>query len=445
MPRQAPSLEVLALDSEIERALQFVYDSYLEARAGGGSDVARHPGLIREIADLLGIAPPRHLLVVTGSKGKGSVSALAAAALSGAGRRTGLVTSPHLVEVAERMRIDGKAISDGELLAIAAELRPTLVHYTATLPSGVYLGPSGIYLLFALAWFQRQGVDTAVVEAGRGGLLDEATRFGHRVAAITRVRAEHLHEMGPGLEDVARHKAGAIPRGGVALVARQDPAGLEALESRAGLVGARLLHEGESFAGARRTGEVEVTTPRGGAGRRFPFRPVGPYQADNAALALAAAEELLNERIDSPLWADLQIPGRLQLVHEAPDVIVDGAIVEESAEAAVQTALARGGRPLVAVIGVPEDKDYRGVIAAAARAADHIVITRTGTLRLRYPEDAVAYARGLRPASETRDLGEALRAATELAGAKGTVLVLGTQSLVAEALGHFKVGTRDIY
>lgn len=445
MPRQAPCLEVLALESEIDRALQFVYDSYLEARAGGGSDVARHPGLIPEIADLLGIAPPRHLLVVTGSKGKGSVSSLAAAALSGAGRRTGLVTSPHLVEVAERMRIDGKAISDGEILAIAADLGPTLVRYTATLPSGVYLGPAGIFLLLALAWFQRRGVDTAVVESGRGGLLDEATRFGHRVAAITRVRAEHLHEMGPGLEDVARHKAGAIPRGGVALVARQDPVGLEALEARAGMVGAQLLYEGESFAGARRTGEVEVTTPRGGAGRRLPFRLAGPYQADNAALALAAAEELLGERIERPRWADLQIPGRLQLVHEAPNVIVDGAIVEESAQAAVQTALAHGRRPLVAVVGVPEDKDYRGVIAAAARAADHVVITRTLTLRLRYPEDAAAYARGLGPASETRGIGEALREATARAGPAGTVLVLGTQSLVAETLGHYRADTRDIY
>jgi dihydrofolate synthase/folylpolyglutamate synthase len=438
-------LEVLALDSAIEEDLGFVYASYLKARAGGASDVARHPGLIREIADLLGIAAPRYLLVVTGSKGKGSVASLAASALSGSGRRTGLVTSPHLVHVAERMRIDGQAIADAELLAIAAELRPWLERYAATLPAGVYLGPSGIYLLFALHWFQRQGVDTAVVEAGRGGLLDEATRFGHQVAAITRVRPEHLHEMGPGLEDVARHKAGAIPVRGTALVARQDSLAHAALATRAALAGARLLQEGEDFSGDLPGREVEITTLRGGGARRFSFQPRGPYQAGNAALALAAAEELCGTRIDGPRWADLQLPGRLQLVHEAPDVIVDGAIVQESAEVAVRLAVARGGRPLVAVVGVPADKDYRGVIAAAARAADRIVITRTATPRLSYPADALAHAEGLRPSSETETLGEALRQAEDIAGRDGTVLVLGTQSIVAEALAHYGADTRDIY
>ncbi len=435
----------MALDSTLEQSLKFVYESYLAAAAGGATDVARHPGLMLELADLAGIAPPRNLLVVTGSKGKGSVAALAAAALSGAGARCGLVTSPHLIHQAERIRIDGQAIRDDELLDVADGLRTLLGRYAATLPAGVYLGPSGIYLLFAFSYFERQGIDTAVVEAGRGGLLDESTRFGHRVAAITTVRLEHLSEIGPRFEDVARHKAGAIPPRGCAVSARQEPAALGALKARAEAVSARLLVEGEDFEGQSSPPEITVSTPRGEGPRTFPFRPAGPYQAGNAALALAAAEELLGRRIETPRWAELQLPGRLQQVGAAPDVIVDGAIVRASAEAAVQFAKERGGRPLVAVIGVPSDKDYKGVIAAAGLAADRIVITRTSTLRLRYPEDALEIAGTFAPSEEVPKVPEALRRASALAGARGLVLVLGTQSLVAEALHHYGIDPRHIY
>jgi len=437
--------EVMALDSSLEQSLGFVYESYLGAAAGGAKDIARHPGLVRELADLAGILPPKDLLVVTGSKGKGSVSALAAAALSGTGRRCGLVTSPHLIHMTERMRIDGQAIGDEELLDIAYGLRPFLERYAATLPSGVYLGPSGIHLLFAFSWFQRQGIDTAVVEAGRGGLLDEATRFGHRVAAITTVRREHLGEIGPEFRDVARHKAGAIPPGGLAVSASQDPVAMAALTARAELLGARLLCEGEDLRGEPLPPTVSIVTPRAGTPRSFAFRPAGPYQAGNAALALAAAEELLGAPIERPRWAELQLPGRLQQVSEGPAVIVDGAIVRESAEAAVRLAQDRGAGPLVAVIGVPSDKDYQGVIAAAGAAADRIVITRTATLRLRYPQDALAFARSFAPATEVTAVPEALDEASRLAGPMGTVLVLGTQSLVAEVLRHYQVDPRHIY
>ena len=437
--------EVMALDATLEQSLQFVYESYLGAAAGGATDIARHPEFIQELANLAGIMPPKDLLVVTGSKGKGSVSALAAAALSGAGRRCGLVTSPHLLHLTERIRIDGQAISDEELQGVADGLRPLLRRYAATLPSGVYVGPSGIYLLLALTWFHRQGIDTAVVEAGRGGLLDESTRFGHRVAAITTVRLEHLSEIGPELRDVARHKAGAIPSRGLAVSAYQDPVAMTALTERADLLGARLLLEGEDLIGKSSPPLVTVVTPRSGGPRSFPFRPAGAYQAGNAALALAAAEALVGAPIDAPSWADLQLPGRLQQVGTRPDVIVDGAIVRESAEAAVRLAQDRGRSPLVAVIGVPSDKDYRGVIAAAGAAAARMVITRTATPRLRYPQDALQFAETFAPATEVRAVPEALKEASRLATPTGLVLVLGTQSLVAEVLHHYQIDPRHIY
>lgn len=435
----------MALNGTMDDYLQFVYEGYLGASSCGGTDVARHPGLIRELADLAGIEAPQRMLVVTGSKGKGSVSALAAAALSGAGQRCGLVTSPHLIHLTERIRVDGRAIGDTEFREIVEDLEPLIRRYAATLPSGVYLGPSGLYLLFALRYFQQMGIDTAVVEAGRGGLLDESTRFGHSIAAITTVRLEHPAELGPELEDIARHKAGAIPLRGHAFCAHQEPSALAILRDRAAAVGATLLVEGEGFLGEARPSEVAISTPGAEGTRRMPFRPAGLYQASNAALALAAAEQLLGQAIERPLWAELQLPGRLQQISASPDVIVDGAIVRASAEAAVRFAKARGRSPIVAVIGVPVDKDYRGVISVAGAAAGHIIVTRTATARLSYPEDALAYAASFVSSSSAPTLAEALREAEALAGAAGLVLVLGTQSLVAEALRHYSVDPRHIY
>ncbi|MBP7228528.1 MAG: hypothetical protein KA988_05405, partial [Longilinea sp.] len=165
-------------------SLKVVFDSYYRVKEqlhGYDSDLRDLTG-IRRVFELAGI-PLNGIptITITGSKGKGSTSLLCSAFLEEMGYRVGLVTSPHLVEFRERIRINGAAIPESDFIARIMELE-TIVHSVdATLEHG-YLSPTGILLAAALNQFRRQGVDVLVLEAGRGGRFDDVSILQNQVS-----------------------------------------------------------------------------------------------------------------------------------------------------------------------------------------------------------------------------------------------------------------------
>jgi dihydrofolate synthase / folylpolyglutamate synthase len=143
----------------------------------------------------------REYAVVTGSKGKGSVAAFTARLLQSLGHRVGLVTSPHLTTYRQRFRVNGRMISEADLVRLISELAPDVDAVQANLPSGRYLSPQGIFLAVALRWFDELNVSAAVIEVGRGGRFDDNALVPNMLSLFTPIVLEHTRYLGssPGI------------------------------------------------------------------------------------------------------------------------------------------------------------------------------------------------------------------------------------------------------
>lgn len=425
-------------------AEDFLFASYLKARPflRGPDERTRRPELTARLLASLG-NPERGLpcLLVAGSKGKGSTAAFAAGLLGAAGKRVGLFSSPHLLDVRERIRIDGRAIPPADFVRQVERLATFAAPLAASLPEPVYLSPIGLLLCVALLHFRAGGVELAVIEAGRGARFDDTRLVEHPVAAITRLMREHRRELGPSLARIAWHKAGAIPRRGTAVSAPQRPTALAALQDEASQQDSRLLLLGRDVRLRRHAdGLVAITTPR----RRYAgLRPAlrGPHQAENLTIALTAAEALQPALADLPLEgiqravAAVRWPGRCETLQERPLVLVDGAVNAQAGRAFLAAARPISQPPIVAIAGVPADKDYAGLFRALAPHLQALYVTAATNPHLRFPPDAVRVAeRYVQRVVASPNLAAAVPAALGEVGPDGTLWIVGTQSLVADAL-----------
>ena len=429
---------------DLVSAEDFLFASYLRARPllRGPDEVTRRPELTAGLLAALG-GPERGLrsLLVAGSKGKGSTSAFAASLLGLSGGPVGLFSSPHLLDVRERIRVDGVAIPPERFVTLVEQVAAPARRLEATLAADAYLSPIGLLLAVALLHFRASGVQLAVIEAGRGARFDDTRLVEHPVAALTPIMSEHPHELGPGLARIAWHKAGAIEPGGLAFTAAQRPAVLAELEAEAARQSARLARVGREVRPRRRPdGTVDVVTQR----RRYErLRPGlrGPHQTANLALALAASEALWPGLAEQPLAtvqravAVTSWPGRCETLQERPLVLVDGAINATAARAFLAAALPLSRPPIMAIAGAPADKDYAGLFRVLAPHLSRLYVTRAANPYLRFPDDAGSVARRyLESVVEAPTVAAAAEAALAELPRDGTLWIVGTQSLVADAL-----------
>jgi len=431
----------------LDSAVNFVYRHFTSPVPAPSTDSVRHPELIARVASILKIRIPSRVIVVTGSKGKGSTSVLTAAALSSQVQGVGLFTGPQLLHYEERIRIDGKAIASSALLRHLNLLAPVLSEFDQLLPQGIYLGPVGQFLLAALSYFSESGVDTAVLECGRGALFDEVNTVPHQVAVIGPLFCEHPRELGDSIAEVAKHKAAVAVGARFVVSAAQEPAGEEVIHRYCELFGAELLTCGQEFSLQKASGYRFNVSGRFGSHEQLRTSMAADYQAENAAAALVAAELLLGGPIDPiGVWDRISWPGRMQRIPRTPPVVLDGAVSRRSVGAVRDFLQQEGARRIVAVIAVPEDKDYMGVITEASQFSEALILTTAGRPRLRYAQDAVRIAAEASPSARfIESPAEAFRLADQLVAPDGFVAILGTQSLMGEALGFYGVETRDIY
>ena len=370
-------------------------------------------------------------LHVAGTNGKGSAAAMLDAVLTAAGYRTGLYTSPHLIDFSERMRVGGRTIPHAAVVELVAELRADLE------PAGIALTHFEFATLIAFEWFARVGIDVGVIEVGLGGRLDATNLVRPAATAITSIAVDHVEYLGPDLASIAAEKAG-IAKPGVPLAVGRLPAeAMRVVLARAAEVGAPVARvgvdarleagrEGLAFSGLGLTWD------------RLRLGLGGAFQHDNAAVALTTlalvrerfpcSSDAVREGLTRTRW-----PGRLAVIRELPLILLDGAHNPAGAAAlAAELPGVVGDRPLVLVFAVMGDKDWRAMLEPLLPRVKRVIVTRVS--RRGADPGAVAAALAPRvPAEALEDARAALNAAVERAEANDAVLVTGSLFLVGEA------------
>ncbi|NWF70089.1 MAG: bifunctional folylpolyglutamate synthase/dihydrofolate synthase [Chloroflexi bacterium] len=426
------------LDYEQTLAVLMRYASRMPQKPG--TQDAQRPARARALLAAMGEPHLRYpLLHVTGTKGKGSVCAMCAAVLRAHGLRVGMYTSPHLQDVRERFLIDGQMVSRAALSAAVTTLAPIFERISgARWPE--------VMATLALYLFAQHEVDISVVEVSVGGRLDATNVVYPAVSVITRIGYDHMHLLGDTLDKIAWEKAGIIKAGTPAVSApQQDEARVvleRAAEERSApftLVGREVEFEADlpTAEGQR----VKLRFP-GGESRAYVTALLGAHQAQNAAVAVAALQQLqivglqVSERALENGLRRVFWPGRLEVVGHEPLLLLDSAHNPESAQRLVEALQALfPQRPFVLVFGAKTTKDISGTLGALLPLADQVILTRSGDGMTDAPARLAQIAQGLdrRAAVQIReDVGAALDVARKQAGRDGLVCVTGSMFIVGE-------------
>jgi dihydrofolate synthase/folylpolyglutamate synthase len=358
-------------------------------------------------------------LHIAGTKGKGSTAHLAEAVLREAGYRTGLYTSPHLVDLRERIRLDGKPVSRDDFTRTMATLEP---HLRRLRPTYFETMTAAAFLLFA-----EKGVDYAVVEVGLGGRLDATNVILPVACAITTIDYDHMDKLGHTLTAIAGEKAGIL-KPGIPVVSSPQPAAARKVlleRSRPIFPRFRVLSKG----GFVLKFMVE--------GRRFELPVLGDHQAANAATALALVERsgaTVSPEAVRRAFRKIRLPGRVERVGRRPMLIVDAAHNPVSARALAAALESVPRRRTVLVFGASADKDYKGMLKTLLPIADLAIFTKASSSRAASPSDLLRHAKG-RAALAVGGVARALALARKAAGPEDAIVVTGSFYVAGEALG----------
>jgi dihydrofolate synthase/folylpolyglutamate synthase len=376
-------------------------------------------------------------IVVAGTNGKGSVTAMIERGLRAAGRRTGRYTSPHLVRIEERFAVDGEPISSEVFESAAGRVRAA----AGALPSP----PSFFEATTALAFevFRDAGVEIAVLEVGLGGRLDATNVVDAAAVVITAVDFDHQEFLGNTLEQIAGEKAGVVKPGSLVVLAENPQVVEDVVRRRCADVGATLVRaaDGVSAIAVMRDGRIQLRldTPRS---RYDPMTMAlrGRHQVANVTAAVRLLEELpARMGVAVPVSAvraaveDVVWPGRLEpATWRGHDVLVDGAHNPAGARA-LQAYLAEAyGRRVPIVVGLMRDKDVAGVLGALGPAASHFICTAAATARAAAPSDLVAVSSRISPAIPAEAIDRPLDALARAVTYGAPAVVAGSLYLAGE-------------
>lgn len=403
---------------------------------------------LRRMDELLVPIGSPHLAVktvhVTGTKGKGSTSAMIAEVLSAAGYRTALYTSPHLLTIRERFQIDRQMITEAEFAALVTELKPLIEEVNRRAAYG-NLTTFEILTVVAFLWFQRQKVDYQVLEVGLGGRLDATNVCRPEVCVITSISLDHTEALGKTVDRIAAEKAGIIKPGCVVVSAPQAPEAARVIEETARKQATGLVRVGTDVTWRPVSADLEgqslvVRGRRSEYSVRIPL--LGRYQLENASVAVAALEALVERGAKVTLehmargLALVSWPGRLQILRREPFLVVDGAHNGYSAGKLVQAIreILRYDRCAM-ICGMSVDKDISGIVRELVALPARFIVTRANHPRAADPA-AVAgeFAKHGVGAEIMARVDDALRHALAQAGQADLVCVTGSLFVVAEAI-----------
>lgn len=408
---------------------------------------------IRACTELLGDPQRAYPVIqIAGTNGKGSTAIMVESLLRAAGLRTGRFSSPHLVDVTERIALDGRPISAERFAEVWSDIKPYVELVDQQGLDGVKMTFFEVITAMAYAAFADAPVDVAIIEVGLGGTWDATSIADAQVATVMPIDLDHTHLLGETIAEIATEKAGIIKPGAQAILAGQSRQAADVLLARCAEVGALPHREGIDFGLLDRRLAVDGQLIRlNGAGGPVGdiFLPLhGAHMATNAGVALATAEAFFGfSAMDAEVvregFAAVAAPGRLETVRQSPPIVLDGAHNPHAARASAEAiAEAFAFQPLVGVVAMMRDKDAEEILKVWEPQLDVIVCSQVSSTDRGLPAGELAeIASGIFGAERVHvrpRLDDALEWATTLAdddsGNPG-VLVTGSVIAAGEARG----------
>ena len=382
---------------------------------------------------------------IAGTKGKGSTAAMLASVLTASGYTTGLYTSPHLIDIRERIRVDGEFISEADLISLVEKLKPEV---EAVNLKASYGQLTTFELLTALGflYFALKGVDFQVAEAGLGGRLDATNVVKPEVCIITSVDLDHTDVLGNSLAEIAAEKAGIIKPGAVVVSSPQTDEVARVIEEACLKCHTDLVRVGSDVTWQEldfdASGQLLKVNGRL-AVYQLSLPLLGRYQLENAATAVAALEVLAGrgfnisrDSITAGL-AKVSWPGRFQIVRHSPLIVVDGAHNPASARGLRQSIehYFKDFDRAILVIGTSSDKDIVGIVSELYPLFDKVIVTRSRHPRAMATTPIVAEFRkhGVKPQT-AETVPEAVSLAQAQAGDRDLICITGSLFIVGEAI-----------
>jgi dihydrofolate synthase / folylpolyglutamate synthase len=384
---------------------------------------------------------------LAGTKGKGSTAAMISGILTTAGYKTGLYTSPHLISIRERARIDGKMISEDEFAALVTTIEPIAAEINRNAEKGL-LTTFEILTAAIFTYFKQNHVDFQVLEVGLGGRLDATNVARGDICIITSISLDHTEILGDNVEKIAVEKAGIIKDGSTVINFPQPESVTAIIRNTCKKKNAPLLQVGKDITWERIGGDnsaqlVRLKTNRDRYDIRLPL--LGDFQMENAAAALLAAEALakLGNKVSPQDIVQgigrVEWPGRMQVLKSKPLVIADGAHNAYSMRRAIESIKKyfKFSKNVV-ILGTSVDKDIDGMVRELAGFTTDIIVTRSTHPRSA-PVAAIKkyfekYGFQVR---EADNVPSALAGAINEAKEQGLVLVTGSLFIVSEAINYF--------
>jgi len=384
---------------------------------------------MRRLMTVLGSPQERFRSIhVVGTNGKSSTARMTSAILERHGLRTGTYLSPHLVSFTERIRIAERDVEPERFAAAVTRAARAAEKVNRTLDDDDRVTQFEALTAAAYSELAEAGVDVAVVEAGLGGRFDATNVLRSRVQVLTNVGLEHTRWLGPTIAHIAQEKLDVVRPGGTLVVG----AGLH--PDAAALAEAVGAERGARLAVAPEDAEV-------------PLLAAGTFQRRNFAVALTAAEAWLGEPAQPEAIlhaaASTVVPGRFEVVDDAPTTILDGAHNPGGMTALAEAlAAAVHGRPVVAVVSILDDKDAPAMLRELLPLCSAVVCTASANPRALSPAtlQSLTQQLGGPPARIVADPLRALEEAREAAGPDGVALATGSIYLVADLRGGGAAG-----
>jgi dihydrofolate synthase/folylpolyglutamate synthase len=449
-------LKEMHQSSKLGFVLDLVYGSYLRAaeQLHGLDASTRDLSFSRDLFKILNIRWDRWPRVtVTGSKGKGSTAVLLASILQASGEQVGLITSPEMYHFNERIRLNGRCVSDEELEMAAHEISSPVLTMRSQITPPHYIGPGGIILALAATIFAKSAVSVLVVEAGRGGEYDEARLIEAQVSVLTPIMLEHPEKLGATVQEIARTKTAITAKGRPIVTAPQSDEVLSVIRDVAEKLHSS-VHSAIFIEHSAYTPDGVICDIRVGATsyKNLQVSLAGLYQAENAATAILAAQTLTSYGIKCT--ADgisngvrrVRWPGRAQIVRQQPWILVDCTMHREAAQHICELVRSSPAKRIHALVGVPKPKDLDGVCYEIAKVAERIVLTEVSSSTITWYDNAVSIASQYHSNVEfIPSATEALVAVMSQVQPDEGILVLGTPALVGSALHFWQVDTCSIW
>lgn len=408
----------------------------------------------RRAVELLGDPQKLYRVVhVTGTNGKTSTTRFIERLLREHGLRTGRFTSPHLVKINERLSLDGEPVSDERLYTVWQDIAPILEIVDAELLAA---GDTKLTFFEALAVlgfavFADAPVDVLVLEVGMGGEWDSTNVADGDVAVFTPIDFDHVERLGSTIAEIAKTKSGIIKPDAIVISAKQPADAENVLRAVAGERAESISFFGDSFdvVSTEINALGQTVTIKSLAGEYSDLNlPVhGSYQAQNAALAVAAVEAFLGggtQRIMDDVvraaFADFSSPGRLQIVGREPLTILDAAHNPSGAESLANALKESFGSPYaIGVLSVLADKNARGLLEALDDSFVEFVITQSSSPRALAAEELAELAREVFGADRVKVQANPQWAIAEAgkalpAGQAAAIVVTGSITLVGDVL-----------